>query len=428
MKKFNAFLLPLLLTVLLLFSGSASIAYAHAGLITTDPGKGNVVASAPKQLSLTFSEALEPGLVNLKLYDRNGERIDLPKPTLTPGKPEQMNVALPALEEGTYTVVWSIVAEDGHPVSESYTFSVGQATNVFPPSDQLTETKKKTFDLLMILLRYGVEGLILISTGFYCMTLFATRIELPGTRALLGRKTRILWALLLLGTIAEWFTYAARLPDLSLTESLFNGSYDLVLQSRFAVMVLTQLGLLLLLALPSMMPVWHALVWLALVINFALGGHAWGVTPLSAAFTSRILHLLSIAAWMGGLAYLLLTMLYGRADAAKLNHSKFRRFFLGVVITSTILVVITGIWMGLLQVGVNLLLQVAPFWNQLLYLKVGLLAIMLILALFQTLRWQREQGSLNYNLLRFELLIGVLIVQLGIWMSQIPYPIPYPIP
>lgn len=428
MKKFNSYLLPFLMTVLLLFSGSASTAYAHANLITTVPGKGNVVASAPKELSLTFSEALEPDLVTLKLYDRNGERIDLPKPKLTPGKPEQMNVALPALEEGTYTVVWSIVAEDGHPVTESYTFSVGQATTVFPPSDQRTEAEKKALDLLMILLRYGVEGLVLISTGFYCLTLYATRSELPDTRALLGRKTRIVWALLVLGTIAEWFAYAARLPDLSLTESLFDGSYDLVFQSRFAVMLLTQLGLLLLLALPSMMPVWHALVWLALVVNFSLGGHAWGVTPLSAAFTSRILHLLSIAAWMGGLAYLLLTMLFSRVDAVKLNRSKFRRFFLGVVITSSILVVITGIWMGLLQTGVHLLLQIAPFWNQLLYLKVGLLAIMLVLALFQTLHWQREQGTLSYNLLRFELLIGVLIVQLGIWLSQIPYPIPYLIP
>lgn len=49
------------------------------------------------------------------------------RPTLQPGDASQVNAQLPAdLAEGTYSVIVAVVSEDGHPVEERLTFSIGQ--------------------------------------------------------------------------------------------------------------------------------------------------------------------------------------------------------------------------------------------------------------------------------------------------------------
>lgn len=95
-------------------------ALAHAALIGSDPADGAVVATPPRQLTLTFSEPVSP--LALKLVVAGGAatpletyRIEGPALIVTP----------PELAQGTHVVSWRVVSADGHPVGGSFAFSVG---------------------------------------------------------------------------------------------------------------------------------------------------------------------------------------------------------------------------------------------------------------------------------------------------------------
>jgi copper transport protein len=113
-------LLPLLVMLLgLLLPGSPAL--AHAALVAASPADGEVVASAPADIVLTFSEAVSPLVV--KLIDPAGAAVPL-KPAAQSGK--TLRIAMPPdLGKGTHVLSWRVVSEDGHPVGGSIVFSIG---------------------------------------------------------------------------------------------------------------------------------------------------------------------------------------------------------------------------------------------------------------------------------------------------------------
>ena len=74
-----------------------------------------VDAQSPRVLSLFFSEAVEVSAGDVRLYDVDGHRVDVGPPRRANGDTE-VDVSVPHLEDGTYTVVWRAVSADSHPV------------------------------------------------------------------------------------------------------------------------------------------------------------------------------------------------------------------------------------------------------------------------------------------------------------------------
>ncbi|MFJ5530466.1 copper resistance protein CopC [Streptomyces sp. NPDC093261] len=105
------------LLVMLLFGG-AGTASAHAVLTGSAPADGSVVKSAPKQVTLAFTESV--GLLDnsFGILDPDNHEVHTGKPTHAAGHSDSAQVALPAkLAQGTYTVSWRVVSADSHPVS-----------------------------------------------------------------------------------------------------------------------------------------------------------------------------------------------------------------------------------------------------------------------------------------------------------------------
>ncbi|MGZ4163627.1 MAG: copper resistance CopC/CopD family protein [Tumebacillaceae bacterium] len=398
------------------------VAYAHASLVTTTPHEGDIVQTTPKQLKLEFNEPLEPDLIDVALYDWNQNQVAVPKPQVTKGKPTEIYTTLPALPNGTYTVAWSVVSEDGHPVRGSYVFSIGVVTEGFVLKSIQDPTAQRLGNLL-IALRYIVEGVALLGGGLYWLALRATRAGLPGFADTTGRLRIWGWALLFLGSLGEWFTYSATLPGKGLTASVLASNWGLLGQSPFAQMVVVQLGLLLLMAIPRMVSGWYAMLWVLLVAAFAFGGHAWGIEPVWLALTVRALHLLTISMWLGALSYLALTFSYQTRTGQEIDRTAFRPFFVRSVAIAAGMVAMTGVAMVTIQSDWTKLLG-NLLWGKLLVVKIVMMMIMLLLALAQTMRWQKGDKLLSFDFLRVELLIGVLVVQAAVWMSQSPYPVP----
>ena len=109
--------IPLLL---LLAVGEAS---AHAMLDRAEPRVGNKVATAPREVTLWFSQKLEPAFSTITVTDSTGKRVDTGK-TRVSGS--QMSISLRPGGSGTYRVKWHVLSTDTHTTDGSFTFQVGQ--------------------------------------------------------------------------------------------------------------------------------------------------------------------------------------------------------------------------------------------------------------------------------------------------------------
>lgn len=97
-------------------------ALAHAGLVAADPADGIVLPTAPALLNLSFTEPVTP--LVFTLVDPSGQRLDLEGAVATD---QQVSQPLPhGLGRGTHLVSWRVVSADGHPVSGSLIFSIGE--------------------------------------------------------------------------------------------------------------------------------------------------------------------------------------------------------------------------------------------------------------------------------------------------------------
>ena len=109
-----------LLLLAALFSNAA--AHAHAFLDHASPLVGSTVASAPREVSLTFTQNLESAFSSVQVTDANGARVDQGKPQISGNT---MRVGLKSLTYGTYRVRWLVLSVDTHKTEGSFTFSVG---------------------------------------------------------------------------------------------------------------------------------------------------------------------------------------------------------------------------------------------------------------------------------------------------------------
>jgi hypothetical protein len=110
-------MIPLLLS---LFGGQAA---AHAMLDRADPRVGNTVATAPRDVTLWFTQKLEAAFSTISVTDPAGQRIDTGKARVSGN---QMSVSIRAGGAGTYRVIWRAISVDAHTTDGSFTFQVGR--------------------------------------------------------------------------------------------------------------------------------------------------------------------------------------------------------------------------------------------------------------------------------------------------------------
>jgi methionine-rich copper-binding protein CopC len=106
--------------LLLLATGEAS---AHAFLDHAEPRVGNKVATAPREVTLWFTQKLEPAFSSITVTNSAGQRVDTGKTRVTGS---QMSVSLRAGGTGTYHVTWRVLSVDTHTTDGNFTFQVGQ--------------------------------------------------------------------------------------------------------------------------------------------------------------------------------------------------------------------------------------------------------------------------------------------------------------
>src|ERR1700742_3472003 len=98
---------------MLIFAASALVtvtagtaAKAHAFLDHAEPRVGSTVPTAPRELTLTYTQNLEPAFSAMEVTDANGTRVDLGKLSFNG---TVMRVGLKPLSPGMYRVRWHVL-------------------------------------------------------------------------------------------------------------------------------------------------------------------------------------------------------------------------------------------------------------------------------------------------------------------------------
>lgn len=129
--------------VLLLVSGAAE---AHTDLVSSNPAEGEVLPSAPGEITLSFTDDMAEEFSKLSLTIDGAEAVAL-KPSTDGGKVSAAVPvdAWPASVAGPEPVAWSVsyrvVSADGHPITGKLAFSAPP-----PASPEATQTQAQRAD------------------------------------------------------------------------------------------------------------------------------------------------------------------------------------------------------------------------------------------------------------------------------------------
>jgi copper transport protein len=103
---------------------------AHAQLLGSNPTPGAVLESAPASVELYFSEPVTPAGRGITVYGPEGRPVQS-GPAHVAGS--RLAVPVAAGSQGTYAVIWTVIAADTHPSRGMLTFSVGHESPVRAP-------------------------------------------------------------------------------------------------------------------------------------------------------------------------------------------------------------------------------------------------------------------------------------------------------
>lgn len=103
-------------------------AWAHAKLVRSDPAARSVLKRAPTHVRLWFNEKLEAAFSSAEVRDAAGARVNSEPAIQSAQQPKLIELRLPVLKDGTYTVHYRVLSVDGHVVQANYRFVVRAAS------------------------------------------------------------------------------------------------------------------------------------------------------------------------------------------------------------------------------------------------------------------------------------------------------------
>jgi copper transport protein len=300
-------------------------AWAHAALLRTVPSASGTVDVSPRQVSLTYTEAVEPRFAIVSVTDAQGAQQTTGPPRRSTSDPDTLDVPLGHLSEGWYLVYWRAISVDGHPVRGAFTFAVGPNPGPAPqfviPSISETAATPR-----LIVARWIAFLFVMGSIGLFVLRMLTAR---PVVRLVSETRLRAL-------SIA--FFVASGIAIVVVPIYVLIATAQFALRSTFAIGALVPLmrvsafgrGMLDLdLAFVLFVAAAAVAIWLdrpqrprrsiaellsltgalvaaaAVLLAPGLSGHAAQTSPRGASLLFDWLHLVSGSIWVGGLAGLL---------------------------------------------------------------------------------------------------------------------------
>ncbi|WP_107415680.1 copper resistance CopC/CopD family protein [Actinacidiphila paucisporea] len=390
---------------------TAAPASAHAALIRTDPADGSVVQTAPQQVVLTFSEGVLLSADSLRVLDPAGANVATGVPGHAAGKDSgsTATVALrTGLGNGTYTVAWKAVSQDSHPVAGAFTFSVGAPSRTTVDlSDQAALGGGAASTLYGVARYFAYGGFALLVGGCVFLSVCWPRGALlrPLQRLVAGG-----WATLVAATIALIMLRGPYVNgsglgdafDLSVMRTQLETRPGAALVSRLLLLAAAAVFLAVLFGsyakrddpeeradLAWGLGIGGTVVAVGIAATWAMAEHASVGIQRRLAMPIDVVHLLSMAVWLGGLITLL-TALSAPSSAGTVERAAVRRFS-AIALTAVTTLVCTGTYQAWRQIGTWRAFTDTSY-GRLLLIKIGLVCTLVCIAWFSR-KWTQSIGE-----------------------------------
>jgi copper transport protein len=359
------------LVVLLLPATPAS---AHAVLLRSTPAADSVLAAAPAQVVLEFSEPVRLIPNKIRIIAPDGKRADTGEAAASGGV-----VTVPVRSggsRGTYLVSYRVISADSHPVVGGFAYSVGAPSATAVDGDAADEVDPFVRAAIPVAKYLGYAGLVLVvGPALVLALLWPARLSRRG-------PARLLWTgvgLITLSTAAGLMLQAPYTTGSTLTD-LTGADLRQVFASQFGTAHLIRLVVLAgsaLLLVPLVRgasgTVERAMLTVFGVVAFGtwpLSGHPAGSPVPAVSVVVDVVHLVSMAVWLGGLV-MLVGFLLRRADEDELGAILPVWSRWAALAVATLL--LAGLTQALIEVG-TLTALVDTAYGRLIMMKVGLFA------------------------------------------------------
>lgn len=427
-KRFQLRVVFGLLFIAVWLAGYSPRADAHAQLLETVPEAGARLTHSPEEIKLVFNEAVETGVGAIDILDSLSRKVNV-QSVKTSGDRTVVTIDPPNLEDGIYTVSYRIVSEDGHPISGSYVFVVGNPpaakdASTFDLQSHLghsghgaASTQLTSAEFVLYAIRVLYYGALLWATGIMLWSGLA-KLDRPEASTIVRRWSLAAVRAFLFGAILYVFFHAREVMEgqpLSewgrlLTRTTVGGTW-------LVIVVLSLLGFAALRGGRAVRIGWAVL----LLAAESWSGHASANHPKALTVALDAFHLLAASIWAGGLALLLVLWFKDRKEAGR-----FAVQFSGGAVASLAVLVLSGIGMTLLFIPRLTYLWLTS-WGVMLTVKVGL--TLLVITAGALLRLRVRRGDLpGATLLKLDgALMAALIVVTALFTYISPLPANEPV-
>ena len=389
--------------------------FAHPVYVDSTPKPFQSVSSSPTEVNVFFSEPIELDYSSISVLGPDGGTVDLGDQHIVEGDTASIGATLqPDLPEGEYTVTTSVLsAVDGHVVQETFTFGVG--TTVQQQTGAGRQQQEQPRDILSpeeSISRFpGMVGQVMVvGAAFATLWVWKPLMGVPWLSSALA-KTRIsidrgMMRIIIIGTglvlasgiamiIVQAISINAGVPEAIATKF---GNVWLTRMLQSSVLMGIALGVYRKLTknngFVSRAEIYAILILgLTVLVTSSLIAHA-AATSQIAAILLDFFHNAAASIWIGGL------ILLGFVAVPKIlsiGDRMIRYASLSILVPrfSTIVVTLLGIAVItgpvlLFTLESNLSLTIASVYGQILAIKLGLAAVMVIMGAYSQFIVQKK--------------------------------------
>ena len=106
----------------------------HVELVSSLPAVGENLDTAPTEVSVTFDDELDPDLSGFSVTDADGTEVGSGEVDLTVAGRNVLTGTVTITDPGIYTVSYSVVGIDGHPIEGTFSFGYNADEQIPPPT------------------------------------------------------------------------------------------------------------------------------------------------------------------------------------------------------------------------------------------------------------------------------------------------------
>jgi len=423
MKKSKSIIWFLMVFILLI--SVPHLASAHAYIVKSTPSENEIMNQSPGKVAIQFDEEIQAAFHSLKVVDQTGKRVDQNDAHINKKNQAMIEASLkPKLQDGTYTIQWNVISSDGHPISGTIPFQIGDAAKSGQQAVATTTGYTPHADMIIIRWLFYLSCSLFIGSLFFCFFIYKGK-SFPFTNKVF-RMLRYSIQGLFISIILSLPLQTTIDAGLKWTNAIqFSMLMQTISDTKFGHIWLVQIGLMIILSFITYFII-HSkakkawaytgmLGLLALLVSKTFIGHATSFKYQSIGVTIDFLHMAAAALWIGSL--LAIAILLRKKEDETIYWLSIQRFsYWGAAFV--VIIVATGVYESFQFIPtVNALFH--TLYGQVIITKIILLIFMVGFALVNFIKGKSQKKTLGPSIW-MEFMIGVIVFVFAAILTNLP--------